>query len=122
MNIEQYWDDVLRQRGYRLPEYFWNDAHIDWPCTNERFTVKEFIKVNCLYPGDWDGRVEKTIASGNRLITVAHVFSADHAASFHVTSFFALKEDRILSLEEYWTDDGPPPAWRVEMKVGKPIR
>ena len=26
------------------------------------------------------------------------------------------------ALEEYWGDDGPPPRWRQEMGIGRPIR
>ena len=26
-----------------------------------------------------------------------------------------------MALDEYWADDGEPPAWRRKMKIGKPL-
>lgn len=39
-----------------------------------KFTVEEYIRANCEYPREWDGK--------------------------------------ILSLDEYWEDDGAAPQWR----------
>ena len=33
-----------------------------------------------------------------------------------------VEDGRIAALEEYWGDDGPPPAWRQELHLGRPIR
>lgn len=49
-------------------------------------------------------------------------FSKDRTLSFHVVSFFKFEEGKIISLDEYWGDDGRPPAWREEMKIGKAIK
>ena len=62
MNIQQFWSDVLAQRADEIREYFHADAYVNWHCSNEHFTVEEFIRANCDYPGDWDGEVEKIIA------------------------------------------------------------
>ena len=59
MDIYQYWIDVLEQNAERIRDYFDEDAYINWHCTNERFTVEEFIIANCEYPGCWDGEVER---------------------------------------------------------------
>ena len=56
------------------------------------------------------------------LVTEARVFDAPRTVSFHVTSFFREEEGRIAALEEYWGDDGPPPAWRQALHLGRPIR
>ncbi len=61
MNIQQFWSDVLAQRADEIREYFQADAYVNWHCSNEHFTVEEFIRANCEYPGDWDGEVEKTV-------------------------------------------------------------
>lgn len=44
---------------WRLKKFFNEDAYIDWHNTNERFTVDEFIEVNCTYPDKWGGEVER---------------------------------------------------------------
>ena len=58
----------------------------------------------------------------NLLITVVHVYSTDHSLSFHVTSFIRTMDDKIISIDEYWADDGSAPAWRLDKKIGRPIK
>ncbi len=41
-----------------MREFFHKDAFINWYNTNEHFTVEELKRVNCEYPGEWDGEVE----------------------------------------------------------------
>lgn len=47
MNIQQFWSDVLAQRADEIREYFHADAYVNWHCSNEHFTVEEFIRANC---------------------------------------------------------------------------
>ncbi len=122
MDIQLFWRAVLEQDEEAIRPFFHPQAKIKWVCTNEEFTVDEFITANCQYPGDWDGEVERTEQMGDTLVTVTRVWPMDAKISFHVASFFCLCEDKILTLEEYWADDGPPPTWRQEMNIGRPIR
>ena len=122
MNIEAFWKDILQQNRDTLAGWFQPDAVIRWHCTNEQFTVPEFIRANCEYPGEWDGVVERAEQYGDRLVTVVNVFPKDRSASFHVISFIKLKDDKIITVDEYWADDGEAPAWRKRMGIGKPIR
>ena len=121
-NIDNFWRDLLRQDREALPAYFTPEAQILWHCTNERFTVEEFVRANCDYPGDWDGELQRRHWAGDTLITVTRVFSRDRAISFHVASFFQFSDGRIARMEEYWADDGPPPAWRQAMQIGEKIQ
>lgn len=121
MNVHKFWDDVLRQDAEAIRGYFQPDAVISWHCSNERFTVEEFIRANCEYPGDWGGEVERIVDCGEQLVTAAHVYPKDRPASFHVTSFITLRDGLIAALDEYWGDDGPAPDWRQEMGIGKRI-
>lgn len=122
MEINAFMRAVLEQKADAIRTYFHPDAVICWHCSNERFTVEEFICANCEYPGEWDGEIERTEQTGDLIITVTHVFPADHSLSFHVTSFIRLLDDKITALDEYWADDGPAPAWRQAMHIGQPIR
>ena len=54
-------------------------------------------------------------------VTAVRVWPADRSASYHVVSFFILDHGLITALDEYWADDGEPPAWRREMRIGRPI-
>lgn len=122
MNIFEFWKAVLVQDGNEIRKFFHNDAHINWHCTNERFNIDEFIIANCEYPGDWDGRVERVETLNDLIITVTNVYLKDRSISFHVTSFIKIKEDKIISIDEYWADDGDAPKWRLEKHIGKAIR
>ena len=126
MNIEErltaYWQDVANQNAAALAQYFTLDAYIRWNNTNEHFTVQEFIIANCEYPGDWKGEVERIEIMRDTAITVARVWSSDNSLSFHVTSFFEFQGEKIAVLNEYWGDDGAPPQWRTDKRIGKPIQ
>ncbi len=121
MNVYKFWEAVLRQDRETIRGYFHPEAEILWHCSNERFTVEEYIRANCEYPGEWAGNIEKVVTSGETLVAAVHVHTRDERLSFHAVSFMELREGKILSLEEYWGDDGPPPAWRQAMRIGTSI-
>lgn len=122
MDIERFWADVLRQDAEALRAYFHRGAFVNWHCTNEHFTVEEFIRVNCEYPGEWAGEIERRHCFDDRIVTVVRVYPVDGSASFRVTSFIEVQDGKIRSMDEYWADDGPAPQWRQEKHLGKPIR
>lgn len=122
MNIKQFWKAVLAQDRDTIRLYFSDDAYVNWHCTNEHFTVEEFIQANCEYPGEWDGEVERIESVGDIVITATHVYPKDKSMSFHVISFIRTKQDKIISVDEYWADDGDVPQWRQEMHIGRPIK
>ena len=122
MDISAYWKDTLAQDRQAMAGYFRPDAVIRWHCTNEQFTVPEFIRANCEYPGEWDGKIERTERSGDLLVTAVNVDPKDRSTSFHVVSFFRLEDGKIAALDEYWGDDGEPPAWRKNLGIGRTIR
>lgn len=121
MDIQEYWKATLRQDASTMKNYFDSDAYIRWHNTNEQFTVDEFIQANCEYPYTWDGNIERVQTIDDVIITVVHVFSIDQPISVHVTSFIRIKNDKIMSIDEYWGDDGIAPQWRLDKKIGKPI-
>lgn len=122
MDICGFWRDVLAQDAQGIRGYFTKDARVLWHCTNEKFTLEEFIIANCEYPGEWDGQIERVERMQDTLVTVTHVYPKDRSQSFHVTSFFGLEGDKIRTLDEYWADDGPPPAWRQQKQIGQCIQ
>lgn len=123
MDIRAYWRAALRQDAAAMRPWFRQDAAVYWHNTNERFSLQEFLRANCEYPGAWDGRVERVEQAGRCIITAVHVWARNNPSlSFHVASFFQLCEGKIARLDEYWGDDGPVPAWRQEKQIGMPIR
>lgn len=121
-DIQAYWAAVLRQDADAMRPFFAQDAVVRWHCSNEEFSLEEFIRANCEYPGDWEGEVERAEHSGDTLICVLRVWPRDKSASFHVTSFLRLAGDRITALDEYWADDGEAPDWRKRLGIGRKIR
>lgn len=121
MNIQKYWHAVLSQDAASMQSYFADGAWINWHNTNEHFTVEEFIRANCEYPGEWEGEVEQVFHTGEYTITAAAVRSKDGMLRFHVTSFLHMAGDKILSIDEYWGDDGAAPQWRQKLHIGSPI-
>ena len=122
MNINKFWKAALVQDEKEIRKYFHNDAYINWHCTNEHFNVDEFIIANCEYPGDWGGRVERVEVLNDLIVTVTNVYPKERDASFHVTSFIKTQGDKIVSIDEYWADDGNAPQWRLDKHIGKAIR
>lgn len=122
MDIYRFWQDVLAQDAIAIRGYFHEGAYVNWHCSNEHFTVEEFIRANCEYPGEWDGEVERCERAGNLIITAVRVWPRDRSASFHVASFIRVIGGKISSIDEYWGDDGPAPQWRLDKHIGTAIR
>ena len=122
--LYQFWQHVADQDAAALADYFTSEAQIRWHNTNELFTVPEFIRANCEYPGHWAGEVEQLEEhpDGCRAMTITKVWSVDEDIVCRVVSFFAFVEDKIACLDEFWGDVGPAPAWRQEMHIGKPLQ
>lgn len=101
-NTKAFWRDILEQNEKAIKEYFHDNAYVNWHCTDEHFTVNEFIRVNCEYPGEWAGEIEREERTGDLVITAVHVYGKnDESLSFHVTSFINLKNEKIISVDEY---------------------
>lgn len=122
MNIEKYWESTLKQRAEEMRKFFHPKAKVRFHNTNEEFTVDEFIEINCEYPGSWAGMIERIEKIGKIQIIVLQVFDREQNLFFHVTSFMEIEEDKIVSIDEYWGEDGCPPQWRLDKKIGKKIK
>ncbi len=119
--LDRYWQAVLAQDATAVRSFLDPQAVVRWHNTDEQFTVEEFIRANCTYPGDWDGAIQRTVPIPGGYVTVVHVFNRERTLSFHVTSFFRLIQGRITALDEYWGDDSAPPVWRQELHLGTSI-
>ena len=121
MDIKQFWRAVLAQNEGEIRKYFHADAYVNWHCTNERFTVDEFIIANCEYPGEWEGEVERVETVNDLIITVTLIYPKDRSAYYHATSFIQTRDGKIAAMDEYYADDGAPPQWRLDKRIGTPL-
>jgi len=118
-NAHKFVNDVVKQNADALKEYFTSDAVICWHDSNEQFTVDEYIRANCEYPGDWNGEIRRIEKMNDGIVVVTKIYSADEA--HNVTAFVKLIDGKISRLDEYYSECGESPAWRKEMNIGKPI-
>ena len=121
-NIYKFYNADSSQNALEIKKFFNEDAYIDWHNTNERFTVDEFIEVNCTYPDKWGGEVERVEQIGNLIIAVAKVINVFDKSSFYVNSFILLENGKISKLDEYWGDNGEIPQWRIIKNIGVKIK
>ena len=105
MNIYEFWKAVLKQDEQEIRNYFHQDARICWHCTNELFTLDEYIIANCEYPGDWDGVVERVELLDDLIISVTLVYPKDQTASYHVVSFLWMNIGQMMAVRRNgdWT-------------------
>ena len=55
------------------------------------------------------------------IIAVVNVYSTHKELSFHVVSFIEIEEGKIITMNEYWGDDGIAPQWRLDKNIGTSI-
>ncbi len=120
--ITEFWKSVIEQNDQHLKTFFLDNARIRWHNTNELFSLEEYIIANCEYPGNWKGEVERIEELDSMVVTVTRLVLAEDGTSFHATSFFEFDGDKIISLDEYWGEDGAAPQWRIDKKIGKVIK
>ena len=122
MDIKAYWNAVLRQDADEMRSFFCSDAQICWHNTNERFSLEGFIRANCEYPGNWEGEFVRHETADELVTTVVRVCDSENNMSFHVVSFIKLIGEKIISIDEYWGDDGSPPEWRQSLGLSGEIK
>jgi len=117
----QFVQDMASRNAAALKEHFTPGAVIRWLDSREEFTPEEYIRANCEYPGQWQGKLQKVekLAQADNLVMITQISSGKLA--FNITSFIKLQQGKIAQLEEYYSECGEPPQWRKDMKVGKPI-
>lgn len=106
----QFWNHMTNQHFQELEHLFYEDAVIQWPNTNEIFSVKQFIIANASYPGEWKETVKSVYEIEEGVITETLV--EDKEMSFIAISIFQIKEHKIATLKEFWSPNGEAPAWR----------
>ena len=119
--IRELWRRIAAQEAEKMRTFFAEEAVIYWHNTNEKFTLAEYIRANCEYPGDWQGHIERVTVWEEKAVSVTRVWNSE-GLSFHAVSFYDFTGGKIIRMEEYWGDDGETPAWRREKKLGVPIR
>lgn len=113
--VKEYWDLFSEVKYAGTGALMHPNIIIRWPNTREAFRgMEKFISVNEQYPGKWIITIEKLFFVGETVISVVRVESIEQNQSVYATSFFTFEDDLIKEIVEYWSDNGEPPAWRIE--------
>ena len=85
MDIKAFWRAVLAQDEPEIRTYFAPDAYVNWHCTNEHFTVDEFITANCEYPGRPYRYGHARLSEGSELLVPCDIFPPDGKRQDRIT-------------------------------------
>lgn len=114
-DILQYWQATVYQSSDEMRSFFDEKAIIRWHNTKEVFDVKKFISINCNYPDKWDFEIERIELIENLYICVVKIFNISKTIEHYVVSFIKVKDEKIISIDEYWGENTAPPNWRLQM-------
>ena len=97
---------------------FAEDFEARWPNTRERIRSREnFIALNENYPGVSRCTVRRIEECAGGVVTVTEISTeiGNGRVTLFAVSFFSVRDGRIAAVEEYFSENGPPPfdrsAW-----------
>ncbi len=120
--VTRLWNDIGSQYWSKLTRYFTETAVIEWPNTNEYFTPEEWKTANEQYPGKWNTEIKSRFTNVDTVITVTLISNDADDLSLYATSFFQFKDDRIVYLTEYFSENVLPPAWRTALCISEIVK
>jgi hypothetical protein len=111
------WKLFSDQKWEESKQLFHEKFVAEWPQSRERFLgANNFVDMNAAYPGNHTIEVLDILASDNRVVTAVYIH-ADTGQKAFATSFFELKDNKILKLTEFWGEPYDAPAWREKYVV-----
>lgn len=99
-DVGRFIEAVAKQKATDLRKFFTPDAVICWHDSKEEFTVDEYIRANCEYPGNWDSEIQAVERIECGIVIVTKIVSSE--SSHLVTTFARLTEGKISRMDEYY--------------------
>lgn len=110
------WKDFGRLRWEHAEGLLGRGFTAVWPQSRERMRgAGNFIAVNRNYPGKHDIKVNKVTSHGDQVISevfIRSVLPGNKRLKLFAVSFFTIRNGKIASAREYWSDTYPAPSWR----------
>ena len=123
----KYWEHTEKKDGNALRDYFHPDVEIYLHDTNDRYNFDSWINdvygADSEWKGDWHTTVDRIERLENgQFVTITFHRSKDWVG--FVTSFFTLKDDKIIELNEYYSpcDGFIVPQWRADLSEHEKIK
>ncbi|MDL2292660.1 nuclear transport factor 2 family protein [Acholeplasma sp. OttesenSCG-928-E16] len=102
--IHTFWSCIEKRDSEGLLKHFSDDAKIFWTSVDTVLEPEEYVRRVFEIPaGDWVFIIEKMDYNGDVAFTITKVTSASRKISFRAVSFFELKDNQIVKLDEYWS-------------------
>lgn len=118
--VEKFWFLMSEGKFDEIGKLMKEDTKVWFPNTREVFKGRDkFIDFNKKYPGRWIINLDKILSKDDRVVSAVRVESEDKTSSFYATSFFRIKDNLIIEITEYWSDNGEPPEWRVNESLSE---
>ena len=122
-----YWELTAKADGNALREYFHPDVEIYLHDTNDQYNFNSWINEvygdNSVWKGEWNTTVDRIDKLENGQVVTITFHRSPNWVGF-VTSFFTLKDDKIIELHEYYSpcDDFIVPQWRIDLAEHEKIK
>ena len=109
--IKSFWSDLIASNKSKLKEYFSEEALINIHNINKEITLEEYINRNCDHKEEWDGEIVRHVEMNGLSVVVTKINTSEDNLSYNVVSFMKIKDDKIISIDEYWAENGRMPMW-----------
>lgn len=120
-----FWACINKQDWSKARSLLSNNFTADWPQSKEKIISPDnFISINRDYPGQHSIKLLQTKSvhphTPDTQLIVTEVFIESIMPNkteiqLFAISFFEIKEDKIISLKEYWAETYQAPEWRKHL-------
>ncbi|MFG3161539.1 nuclear transport factor 2 family protein [Streptomyces sp. NPDC048232] len=114
--VQEFWARMQARDWVGLGALLADDLVVEWPVSAERIVGRaDFVAVNAEYPEGWSIHVMRVVADGDGETVVSEVEVPHETMGVHrVVSLWTVRDSRIITGREYWTEPGsdPSPQWR----------
>lgn len=113
--VQEFWDRMQARDWEGLGSLLIDDLVVEWPVSGERIVGRgNFVSVNAEYPQGWSIDVLRVVADGETVVSEVEV-PHDTMGVHRVVSLWTVRDGKIVSGREYWTEPGsdPSPEWRA---------
>lgn len=112
--VTTFWNLFSEQKWDEAMALLHDELVVFWPQSREKMTgPQNFVDVNRYYPGNHKIRILRSHQIEEEVLTTVWI-EADTGQKVFANSFFSFKDDRIIRIEEYWSDPYPAPEWRKQ--------